>query len=385
MLGSFGMAVLLLPLGLALGWHLRRLADETPESRNGTPVSADYLEGLQLLASGDPDRAIAALTRAVAVDQDTIELHLTLGRLFRKRGEVDRAMRIHQHLMTREGLPAEQINHLRLELARDYHEAGLLDRAEALYRELVDDGMYLEEALQALLSIFEQTRDWDNAEATARRLQTVAGRSQARLLAHYACERADAARASGDVGLALEHAQRALHVDDDCVRASLLLGELREAAQDHAGALRAYEHVAEQDLRFFPTVLPRLRRVHTETGGGDGYRRYLLAAEKHYESVAPRLARLRLDVEDGGAVVDELAEICRAQPTWTGLRMLAELRAEEDALAQVLHEGLEIALQSRAQYRCENCGLTPRLLFWQCPGCKQWATIRPTSDLLQDT
>lgn len=383
MFGSLGMAVLLLPLGLALGWHLRRLSEETPESRSGTPVSPDYLEGLELLASGDPDRAIAALTRAVAVDQDTIELHLTLGRLFRKRGEIDRAMRIHQHLISREGLPTEHVNQLRLELAQDYHEAGLLDRAEELYRALVDDGMYLEEALQALLSIFEQTRDWTNAESAASRLQTVAGRSKVRELAHYACERAEAARADGDTTIAAEHAQRALTVDRNCVRASLLLGELRETAQDHAGALRAYEHVPEQDLRFFASVLPRLRRVHAEIGGGDGYQRYLHAAEKHYDSLAPRLARLRLDAEQGASVVSELIALCRAQPSWSGLRMLAELRAEEDDLAQVLHEGLEIALQSRAQYRCENCGLTPRMLFWQCPSCKQWATIRPTSDLLQ--
>lgn len=378
------MAVLLLPLGLALGWHLHRLSQESPESQRGTPVSPDYLQGLELLASGDPDRAIAALTRAVAVDQDTIELHLTLGRLFRKRGEVDRAMRIHQHLIAREGLPTEEVNQLRLELARDYHEAGLLDRAEALYRELVDDGMYLEEALQALLAVAEQTRDWDAAESMARRLQTVVGHSQACQLAHYACERAEMARADGDTGLAAEHAQRALSTDRDCVRASLMLGELREAAQDHAGALRAYEHVPEQDLAYFASVLPRLRRVHAESSSGDGYRRYLLAAEKHYDSMAPRLARLRLDAEQDAPVVAELVELCRAQPTWSGLRMLAELRADEDDLAQVLHEGLEIALQSRAQYRCQNCGLTPRILFWQCPGCKQWASIRPTSDFLQD-
>lgn len=384
MLGGLGMAVLLLPLGLALGWHLRKLSADAPETQQGTPISADYLEGLQLLASGDPDRAIAALTRAVAVDADTIELHLTLGRLFRKRGEIDRAMRIHQHLLAREGLASEQVNQLRLELARDYDEAGLLDRAERLYRELVDDGMYLEEALSALLGIFEQTRDWEQAETTARRLQTVQGRSQARAIAHYVCERADAARANGEGELAEEFAKRALSIDPACVRAALLLGELREVEQDYPGALRAYEHVPEQDLRFFGQILPRLRRVHAEARSSDGYRRYLRAAEKHYDSVVPRLARLRVDAEQGEQVVDELLEVCRDKPTWSGLRMLAELRASDDAMAQVLHEGLETAAQSRAEYRCEHCGLTPRVLFWQCPSCKNWATIRPTSDQLRE-
>ncbi|MCK5770281.1 tetratricopeptide repeat protein [Algiphilus sp.] len=384
MFGSLGMAVLLLPLGLALGWQLHRLSRETPEESSGTPVSPDYLEGLQLLASGDPDRAIAALTRAVAVDQDTIELHLTLGRLFRKRGEVDRAMRIHQHLLAREGIPAAQVNQVRLELARDYHEAGLLDRAEGLYRELIDDGMFLEDALRALLAILEQTRDWAAAESVAQRLQSVLGQSHALQIAHYCCEQADAALAAGDRDRALALAERALDVDGGCVRASLLLGELQEKAGQYRAALRAYERVPEQDLDFFAMVLPRLRRVHAELGRDGGYRRYLVAAEKHYDSVQPVLARLRLDAEGGGDVVEELVALCRRQPTWTGLRMLAEMRAGHDDLAQVLHEGMETALQSAPQNRCENCGLTPRMLFWQCPSCKQWATIRPRSDRLQN-
>lgn len=376
------MAVLLLPLGLALGWHLHRVMRERPESLSGTPVSADYLEGLQHLAHDDPDRAIASLTRAVAVDSETIELHLTLGRLFRKRGEVDRAMRIHQHLLARETLPAAETNQVRLELARDYHEAGLLDRAEGLYTGLLEDGMYQEEALRALISIFEQTQEWGQAEDAAQRLQSVEGRSQSTQIAHYCCEQAIAQLATGDAQGALQHLERALKVDFNCVRASFLLGEQYEKAGQYRKALRAYEHVPEQDLRFFPSVLPAIRRVYSAMNDQESYARFLRAAEKHYESVQPTLARLRLEAEAGLDVVDELVALCRRQPTWTGLRMLAERRADQDDLAQMVHEGLESALQAGPKFRCESCGLTPRMQFWQCPSCKKWASIRPVSDRL---
>jgi len=379
---GLGMAVLLLPLGLALGWHLHRVTRETPESQSGTPVSGDYLEGLQHLAHDDPDRAIAALTRAVAVDSETIELHLTLGHLFRKRGEVDRAMRIHQHLLARDSLPPSETNQVRLELARDYHEAGLLDRAEGLYTGLLEDGMYREEALRALISIFEQTQEWEQAETSAQQLQSVEGRSQATQVAHYCCEQAKAALAAGEASNALSHLERALKVDFNCVRASLMLGEQHEKAGQYRQALRAYEHVPEQDLRFFPTVLPAIRRVYSAMNDTEGYERYLRAAEKHYQSVQPTLARLRLEAEAGEDVVAELIDLCRRHPTWTGLRMLAERRADADDLAQMVHEGLESALQAGPKFRCESCGLTPRMQFWQCPSCKKWASIRPVSDRL---
>ncbi|MEQ9735969.1 MAG: lipopolysaccharide assembly protein LapB [Algiphilus sp.] len=382
MLSGFGMAVLLLPLGLALGWQLHRVMREAPEAQRGTPVSPDYLEGLQYLAHDDPDRAIAALTRAVAVDSETIELHLTLGRLFRKRGEVDRAMRIHQHLLARDSLPPEETNQVRLELARDYHEAGLLDRAEGLYAGLLDDGMYMDEALRALISIYEQTQEWQQAEEAAQRLQSVEGRSQATQIAHYCCEQAQAARATDDADTAFAHLERALKTDPQCVRASLLLGELHEKSGQYRQALRAYEHVPEQDLRFFPTVLPAIRRVYNAQDDEAGYARYLRAAEKHYDSVQPALARLRLEAESGKDVVEELVALCRKRPTWTGLRMLAERRAAQDDLAQMVHEGLESALQSGPKFRCESCGLTPRMQFWQCPSCKQWSRVRPVSDRL---
>lgn len=374
------MGLLLLPLGIALGWALRNQWGGRPEGEAGTPVSADYVQGLQHLAEGESDEAMAALSRAVNVDSGTVELHLTLGRLFRKRGEVDRAMRIHQTLLQREGLPTERVNEVRLELARDYEEAGLLDRAEGLFSALVDDGMYLEESLRALIGTFEQTRDWSRAEQAAQRLQGVIGRSLGQEIAQYRCEQAEAARSAGDAAEAVRLAEKALSADGGCVRASLLLGELHEKAERYKQAFHAYERVPEQDLRFFASVLPAIRRVYAADGKLDGYHGYLRQAESFYDSPQPTLARLRLLSERGDDVSAALIRLCRERPTWSALRMLAQLQSASSEAAQALHDALEAAVQGMPQYRCGECGLTPRLLFWQCPSCKHWASIAPVPD-----
>lgn len=379
MIEGLGLAILLLPLGAALGWYVARL-NVAPEDQPGRPVQSDYLAGLQFLADDDPDRAIAALMRAVEVDSETAELHLTLGRLFRRRGEVDRALRIHQNILSRDGLPPRQINQARFELARDYQAAGLLDRAEALYRELADEGMFLEDCLVALQDIHEQTRDWEKAIAVATQLASVRGQSLQPLIAHYHCELADRARVAGDASAALRHAGDALRADPGCVRASLLLGELREQAGDRRGALREYERVPEQDLRFFSHVLPMIRRVHSAQGDAAAYARYLDDAERHYRSPQPTLARIRLLREADMDPTEPLLALSRAQPTWSGLQLLAEIHAERSPVCEALHHGLGRAVEAMAPYRCGECGLTARLLFWQCPSCKRWGSIAPRAD-----
>jgi lipopolysaccharide biosynthesis regulator YciM len=376
---GLGLAILLLPLGVALGWYVARLSVQ-PEDQPGRPVPNDYLAGLQFLADDDPDQAIAALMRAVEVDSETAELHLTLGRLFRRRGEVDRALRIHQNILTREGLPARQVNQARFELARDYQAAGLLDRAEVLYRELVDEGMFLEDGLAALQGIHEQTRDWEKAIDVAAQLASVRGQSLQPLIAHYHCELADRARMADDTATAIAHAVEALRADGKCVRASLLLGDIHEKAGDRKAALRAYERVPEQNIRFFAHVLPMLRRVNSGGGHLENYARYLNDAEQHYRSPQPTLARIRLMREAGMDPTEALLELTRAQPTWSALQLLAETHADESPVFEALHQGLDRAAESMPPYRCNECGLTPRLLFWQCPSCKHWGSIEPRAD-----
>lgn len=389
MLDALALSWLLLPLGAALGWYLaQRGRAGTPTGRGAPGGGApEYLSGLTHLVNEDPDQAIAALVRAVEVDPSTVELHLTLGSLFRKRGEVDRALRLHENLLARPNLTPAQMHQARYELALDYLKAGVMDRAESILEELVAQGQFLPGSLEQLLAIHEQAREWDKAIETSRRLEPVKRQSLRPLIAQYACEQAEEARLRKDAPAAIKLASRALSEDPQCVRASLLQGALYEAAQDYNAALRAYRRVPEQDSRFLGEVLAGIERCFAAQQNRAGLRLFLEEAEERWPHPGPMLLTARLMLADGHDPTVYLAQRLQKLPNWQGLDLLFEsLARQSEALAPTIN-GLRGALrktyESTAPYQCTHCGLTPRLLFWQCPSCKQWASVVPVQGLLK--
>lgn len=380
---SLALAWLMLPLGAALGWYLARRWPRPLEQDSRS--SSDYLAGLTHLVNQDPDQAIAAFVKAVEVDDETVELHLTLGGLFRKRGEVDRALRIHESLLARPGLKPLYRNQARFELAQDFHAAGVMDRAESLFRELVTQGMFLQPALESLLALYEQARDWRQALEAARQLEAVKSGTLRPLIGQYYCELSEAARARGDMPEALRLAGRALSEHAECVRASLLQGALHEAAGDPAAAIKSYRRVPEQDSRFIGEVLEPLRRCHEVLGDAAGYRAFLEEAEELWKPSSVVLAKARLMQAEQRDPAPYLIERLRQQPQWPGLDLLlagATARAGEiGPLLEGLRQALRSVMERRPHYQCVHCGFTPNLLFWQCPRCKQWTTVVPLDEL----
>ena len=380
---GFALAWLILPLGVALGWTLAR---HWPKPREqGGKGNPQYLTGLTHLVNQDADQAIAAFVKAIEVDDETVELHLTLGGLFRKRGEVDRALRIHEALLARPNLKPEYQNQARFELAQDFQQAGVMDRAEGLYKELVGQGMFLQASLEQLMALYEQSRDWRQAIETARQLQAVKSISLRPLIAQYYCERSEEARLKQELPEALRLTGRALSEHADCVRASLLQGALHEASGDPAAAVKSYRRVPEQDARFVDEVLAPLQRCFMALNDLPGYRKFLEDAEEFWPHPAVVLARARLlqsEKMDPGAY---LVEHLQKQPQWQGLDLLLEHTAAQSGSSAPLLNGLRAAMrrymEKRPGYLCQHCGFTPSLLFWQCPRCKQWTTIVPLDEL----
>ena len=367
---SLALAWLMLPLGAALGWYLAR---RWPRPIEQDRSRSQYLAGLSHLANQDPDQAIAAFVKAVEVDDETVELHLTLGSLFRKRGEVDRAMRIHENLLARPSLKPAYRNQARFELAQDFLQAGLMDRAESLFKELVQQGMFLQPALEYLVSLYEQMRDWRQALEAARQLEAVKSASLRPLIGQYYCELSEAARGRKDMPEALRLAGRALSEHPECVRASLLQGALHEADGDPGAAAKSYRRVPEQDPRFIGEMLEPLRRCHEALEDLAGYQKFLNDAEEFWRPPAVVLAKARLmqaQQQDPSAYLMERLE---QQPQWQGLELLLGQVAGQSAQAAPLVEGLRKALrrvmERRPRYHCIHCGFTPSLLFWQCPRC----------------
>lgn len=371
----------MLPLGAALGWYL---AQRWPRSSEHDATDSGYLAGLTQLVGQDPDQAIAAFVKAVEVDDQTVELHLTLGSLFRNRGEVDRALRIHENLLARPNLKPLHRNQAQFELAQDFHKAGLMDRAESLFRELVAQGMFLQPSLEALVELYEQTRDWRAALEAARQLEAVKSSSLRPLIGQYYCELAEAARQRKDMTEALRFTGRALAEHAECVRASLLAGALHEAAGDFGAALKAYRRVPEQDPRYLGEIVEPVRRCHEKLGDAAGYRAFLADAEElwHHPSLVP--ARAQAMLAQGEDPSDYLIERLQKQPQWRGLELLLTQGAAKAGPAAPFLEGLrgslKAVMQKRPAYRCVHCGFTPSLLFWQCPRCKQWTTVVPSED-----
>jgi lipopolysaccharide assembly protein B len=380
---SLALAWLMLPLGAALGWYLARRWPRPHEQ--DTRGSSEYLTGLTHLVNEDADQAIAAFVKAVEVDDETVELHLTLGSLFRKRGEVDRALRIHENLLARPNLKPLYRNQARFELAQDFLKAGVIDRAETLFKELVAQGMFLQTSLENLLALYEQVRDWRQALEAARQLEAVKSASLRPLIGQYYCELSEAARAKQDLPEALRLAGRALAEHPECVRASLLQGALQEGAGDVADAIKAYRRVPEQDPRFIGEVLEPLRRCFEALGNRGGYAAFLEEAEelwKHPAVVLARATLMRAEHIDPSAY---LVERLQQQPQWRGLDLLLRVAGERVPEAAPLVEGLRTSMvkvfERRPVYRCVHCGFTPTLLFWQCPSCKQWTTVAPLDEL----
>ncbi|HEY0974085.1 MAG TPA: hypothetical protein VGE57_06290 [Solimonas sp.] len=379
---------LLLPLGVALGWALARRAP----TMSGAAFDAEQIGGLlSRIASDDPDQALAALTQVAELDHSTVELHLTLGNLFRKRGEVDRALRVHEALLARPGLAPELRAQIQLEVAQDYMRAGVMDRAEQVFEELVTQGRHVSFALDQIRVIAEQGHDWKHAIEAARRLEAAKGESQRAVIAQYWCELADEARRAKNAVEAARCARKALDEDSRCIRADLLLGALLEGEGEYAAATKSYLRAFERDARFLPDVIEALGRCFEKTGDAEGYLLFLKDAKDISPSSLPFIAEARLLADEGMDPLDHLAQGLQSRPSRAVLAQFLEVLEKQpnviavglDRPAASLRVALRRLMESAPRYQCTHCGFSPRQMFWQCPQCKQWGSTAPVDEVLK--
>jgi lipopolysaccharide biosynthesis regulator YciM len=374
--------LLAFPLFFGLGWFAARIDIKhlVSESR-ALPVS--YFKGLNFLLNEQPDKAIEAFIEVVKVDPQTIELHFALGSLFRRRGEVERAIRMHQNLAERPDLEPEQRTQAVYELAQDYFKAGLLDRAEEYFRQL--EGTRVEEqALGFLLDIYEQEKDWDQAVSTAERLETLSGQSRQKEVANFYCEMATRDMMQSKFDAARPHLAQALVHHRLCVRANMLLGDLERAVGNDEAAIEAWKRVESQNPEYLPLVAERLieayRRLGLMTEGLTLLKGYLA----RYPSIDLLDVAFQADVEASGAhaAYRLVREELRRNPTLLGLDKLLEAQLLEapperrhdlELVKNLVHQHT----RSLAMYRCDSCGFRARQFYWRCPACNGWETYSP--------
>ncbi len=376
---------LLLPVAAASGWWVAR-REYVGRRHRATVRNTEYFKGLNYLIEDKPDQAIEVFTRMAGVNRNTAEIHLTLGNLFRRRGEVDRAIHIHGSLITRTTLTAEQRCRAMLELGEDYLRAGLFDRAEELFRELLEQSGHTEVALSRLIYIFQQEKDWRQAITCCDRLEQISGESKKRETAHFCCELAEEASENDETRTWLLDA---LARDPDCVRANLLLGRLAMRVGDYQAAIAAFQTVERQDRGYFPEVIAPLGQCYHALNRLDDWGAYLREVQQrdHGGRITDALAEWFLRHVGEEAALQFLEHELREYPTLLGLRRLVEIQLGRGqgvgyADLRALHCVSTQILDGAAPYRCVNCGFVVKALHWCCPSCQQWNTIKPTSDLV---
>lgn len=379
---DFWWFLLALPLFFGLGWvaariDIRQLLSESSE------LPRTYFKGLNFLLNDQQDQAIESFSEVVRVSPETADLHFALGHLYRKRGEVERAVRLHENLLERPDIPDDLRTNARYELGLDFLKAGFLDRAEEQFLQL--EGTAFEQpALKLLLEIYQQEKDWEKAIAASRKMDGITGRSSAKDIANFYCELAMSEMTHSRPDAAERYLREALAVNEKCVRANILLGELAASRGQLEAAIEHWKQIERQNPAYFALLADRLFEACERLGRRDEGVQLL----KGYLAANPSLDLLDVVfhatlARDGSEAAYRLVRHeLRRSPSLLGLDKLLEA-----ALIEAPHEqrrDIELVRKlvghhsrNLAMYRCDRCGFKLHQFTWRCPACGAWESYSP--------
>ena len=374
---------LFLPLAAVSGWVIGRRGGQRHGDNQVSRLSSTYFRGLNYLLNEQPDKAIELFLHIAELDKETFETQVALGHLFRRRGEVDRAIRLHQGLVNRTDLSDAQRVQALLALGEDYMKSGLLDRAETVFSELAQIDQRAPQALKHLIGIYQAERDWEKAIDNATRYEEVTGEPMGKLIGQFECELAERFRGAGKIDEARAAIARAYQADAMSVRAGIIEGRLETDSGNAEAAVRAFERAARNDPEYLPEVLQPLMQNYRKVGDLGGARAFLSEMTEHYRGIAPVLALTQLMEEQEGVAPARayLGRQLKDRPSVRGESALIDLTLAEGAdSTATLHDLKHITdqlLVRNPAYRCTRCGFGARTHHWQCPSCKEWGTVKP--------
>lgn len=376
--------LLALPLFFSLGWLAARV-DLKQLLAESTALPAAYFKGLNFLITNQQDKAIEAFTEAVQANTDSLELHFALGSLFRKRGEVDRAIHLHLHLLEKKQLEPQQKLAVTAELAQDYLKAGLFDRAEELFESL-DDDRYRQPALRALLEIYVREREWERAIKAATELERISGVPFRVEIANYYCEMAVKSKLANDTHTARFELDQALNANKNCVRANVLLGDLEAEANNHKAAISVWKRIEFQKPEYLGLVAPKLLASFRTLNQTDEGLSLLQTYLQTYQLNSLLNVLYEATLAEQGA--ESAAKLARNElikmPSLNTLDRLLQARAILEANqpqnsnlqdTQLMQQAVRHAIGNKTAYHCEQCGFKAKYHHWQCPACNAWEAL----------
>lgn len=375
--------LLVLPLFFTLGWLAARV-DLKQLLAESSALPAAYFKGLNFLITDQQDKAIEAFTEAVQANTESLELHFALGSLFRRRGEVDRAIHLHLNLLEKKSLEPQHRVAVTAELAQDYLKAGLYDRAEELFESL-NDSRYRQPALRALLEIYVREREWERAIKAASELERLSGVPFRIEIAHYYCELAVKSKIANDTHSARFELEQALNANKKCVRANILLGDLEAEAGAHLEAIAIWKRIEFQEPEYLGLISPRLRSSYKILGRSSDALLLLQVYLQTYQLPSLLHVLYEATLEDEGA--ESAAKLARNElikkPSLNTLDQLLQARTiletnntnHQQLDTQLMQQAVRHAIGNKSVYHCEQCGFKAKHYHWQCPACNAWESL----------
>ncbi len=366
------------------GWLLGRWQPFSNKDgqRASDHLSEHYAKGLNYLLADDSDNAIRVFTDLVDNDRDTIEIHIALGNLFRSKGEVDRAIKVHQNLLAKPNLTREQRHAAIAELASDYLKAGLLDRAEKLYREMIELKAEPVKAYRHLLDMYIAEKSWEEAVDCAQMLYKMGEPEAAVEYGQCLCEIADSAIASGNHRLAFKNLERALDVDVDSVRASLLIIQLNLKIDKLPAAKKLFLRLVRKRPEYMALYIEPARQIFPHNQERQ-YQEFL--QQQYQQQSSNRIAMALLEhyarSDDIEKARQFLSDILRQSPSFEAFEFaLRFLKANPQQLGETwetLSAFLKTLQEKKIEYVCTRCGYDSHAIQWLCPSCRNWASMKP--------
>ncbi|VED51301.1 Heat shock (predicted periplasmic) protein YciM, precursor [Raoultella terrigena] len=380
---------LLLPVAAAYGWYMGRRSAQQSKQDDASRLSRDYVTGVNFLLSNQQDKAVDLFLDMLKEDTGTVEAHLTLGNLFRSRGEVDRAIRIHQSLMESASLTYDQRLLAVQQLGRDYMAAGLYDRAEDMFKQLVDETDFRLSALQQLLQIYQATSDWQSAIDVAERLVKLGKEKHRGDIANFWCELALQQMANSDMEKAMSLLKKGATADRNSARVSIMMGRVWMEKGDYPKAVESLERVINQDKELVGETLEMLQTCYQQLGKIDEWEAFLRrCADENTGATAELMLAQILEQREGiEAAQSYVTRQLERHPTMRVFHKLMDyhLNEAEEGRAKeslgVLRNMVGEQVRSKPRYRCQKCGFTAHSLYWHCPSCRSWSTIKPIRGL----
>jgi len=376
---------LLLPVAAASGWWLGWRSGKQGSAYSGQArIPEAYFKGLNYLLREQPERASDVLMQVLDQDSESIEVHFTLANIFSRRGEVDRAIRIHQNLIARPTLSRAQKSKALYYLGKDYLRAGVLDRAEGIFLELQADPQCGRQALEALIILYQQQRDWQQAIVAAQALNRLESSDELKQrIAHFYCELAESHSAQGEYSASSKALKQALARHKSCGRAEILDGDNQFQLGKFNHALKHYQRVEKQDPSLMPDVSQKIAECYRRLGKSEQAIGYLTALQRRQPSLflLLSLADLYAETNQKSESIALITQYLESSPSLIALTKLLEMGYFDDQhladeklklLKQVLHQ----CASNKLNYHCRHCGFESKTLFWQCPSCLSWDTIR---------